>query len=176
MAGAYPGHAEHARLFVALWPDIEVRDALQAWCGQWQWPAATQRVPAQQLHLTLHFLGDVPRDQLPALQAALRVPFTPFVLSLGRVALWPGGIAVLEPDRLPPPMARLHGAIGEALHGLDMATEARAFRPHVSLARRAAAAVAPSAGPCIRWPVGGFALVESHRPPRGGYEIVQAYP
>ncbi len=175
MASADPGLAGHTRLFIALWPEPEVCQALQAWSRQWPGVAATKPVPAQRLHLTLHFLGDVPREQMPGLQAALALPFTPFVLSLARAARWPGGIAVLEPERLPAPLIRLHGAIAEALQSLALPTESRRFRPHVTLARRAGTATPPASGPGVRWPVRGFALVESHPPPDGGYRIVQRY-
>ena len=60
------------RLFIALWPPPAVQRALlscqQAVCS----PGLAWPVPAAQLHLTLHFLGAVPRQRLPALQAALR--------------------------------------------------------------------------------------------------------
>jgi RNA 2',3'-cyclic 3'-phosphodiesterase len=175
MASADRDPASHARLFIGLWPGPEACLALQAWSRPWLGAAATQRVPAQRLHLTLHFLGDVPSERLPALQSALALPVTPFVLSLGRAALWPGGIAVLEPERLPSPLIRLHGAIGETLQRLALPTQARPFRPHVTLARRAGTAAAPATGPRIRWPVRGFALVESHAAPGGGYRILQNY-
>jgi len=175
MPGAEPSRPGPARLFVALWPGPEVAQALQAWGRRWPGTAAAQPVAAQRLHLTLHFLGDVPRERLPGLTSALALPFTPFVLSLGRAALWPGGIAVLEPERMPAPLVRLHAAIGETLKRLSLPTEARSFRPHVTLARRARMAAAPASGPAVRWPVRGFVLVESQPPADGGYRIVQRY-
>jgi RNA 2',3'-cyclic 3'-phosphodiesterase len=175
MVSADCGPAGHARLFIALWPEPEVCQVLQAWSRQWLGVAAARPMPAQRLHLTLHFLGDVPRERLPGLQAALALPFRPFVLTFGRAALWPGGIAVLEPERLPAPLVRLHGAIGEALQRMALPTEARPFRPHVTLARHAGTAPPPATGPRIRWRVRGFALVASNPPPDGGYRIVQSY-
>jgi 2'-5' RNA ligase len=175
MASAERSLPDPVRLFIALWPGPEVGHALQAWSRRWPGAAAGQPIPVQRLHLTLHFLGDVPRERLPGLMAAIAVPFTPFVLSLGRAALWPGGIAVLEPERVPAPLARLHAAIGERLQRLSLPTEARPFLPHVTLARRAGTAATLPSGPPVRWPVRGFVLVESHRPPHIGYRIVQRY-
>jgi 2'-5' RNA ligase len=77
MADVGPGPSGSACLFIALWPGPEVRDALAAWSGQWHWHAAARWVPAERLHLILHFLGDVPRERLPALGEALSVPFAP---------------------------------------------------------------------------------------------------
>jgi RNA 2',3'-cyclic 3'-phosphodiesterase len=172
MASADRGHA---RLFIALWPEPDVCRALQAWSRQWPGAAATKPVPAQRLHLTLHFLGDVPRAQMPGLRAALALPFTPFALSLTRAALWPGDIAVLEPEQVPASLIRLHAAIGQTLQRLALPTESRQFRPHVTLARRAGKATVPPRGPAVRWPVRGFALVESEPPLGGEYRIVQRY-
>ncbi len=165
-----------ARLFIALWPDPAVRDALAAWSKQWQWNAGASRVRADRLHLTLHFLGDVPRTVLPALRLALRVPFKPFSLSLGRAAVWRGGVAVLAPDQVPLRLRRLHDALGEALRRQALPTEARPYRPHLTLARRASPAVPPPLGPGLRWPVRSYALVESCSRHAGAYEVIEHFP
>jgi 2'-5' RNA ligase len=176
MPEADPRASGHARLFVALWPGPELRDALGAWCDSWPCPAGAQRVPAGQLHLTLHFLGAVPRQRLLALREALTLPFAPFTLSLGRPAMWPGQTAVLEPERTPPRLHRLHATAGEALRRLGLPTDARRFRPHVTIARRAGSAPAPAAGPGLRWPVRGYALVESCPGTEGRYTVLQTWP
>ncbi len=174
MTGTTSGASSSARLFIALWPDPAVRDALAAWSEQWQWNARASRVRAERLHLTLHFLGDVPRALLPALKPVLRLPFAPFTLALGRGAVWRGGVAVLEPDPVPLRLHQLHDALGEALRGLALPIETRPYRPHLTLARRASAALSPGRGPRLRWPVHSYALVESR--PTAGYEVIQAYP
>jgi RNA 2',3'-cyclic 3'-phosphodiesterase len=176
MSGAGPDAVGSARLFIALWPGPELRKALEAWCGSWHWNAQAKRVPAGQLHLTLHFLGDVPRERLPALRHALRLPFAPFSLSLGRTAVWPGQIAVLEPERVPPRLQRLQVALSEVLQSLDLPPNSRGFRPHLTIARRAGSALPPAAGPGLRWLVRGYALVESRPQGQGGYAVLQTYP
>lgn len=165
--------AGSARLFIALWPSPALRDALAAWRDQQPWPAPARPTPAQQLHLTLHFLGPVPRERCSALRTALRQPFAPFTLLLGRPALWPGGTVVLEPLQLPPQLAQLHTTLAQVLRELALPVEARAYRPHLTLARHAAQARLPDAGPALHWPVSGYALVEScgdH-----GYRLLQRY-
>ena len=163
-----------ARLFVALWPDARVRAALADAAAQWVWPPGAVRMRAERLHLTLHFLGNVERERMPELGAALALRSPPFVLTLSRPTLWPGGTAVLEPQALSPELAELHAALGAALRRLALPTEARAFRPHVTLARRAAGTVAPAEHCRVEWPVAGHALVESRQP--GGYRVVRHYP
>ena len=167
--------SEHPRLFVTLWPDDAVRADLRAYRNHWQWPRAAAAMHADKLHLTLHFLGSQPRALVPALEAALNVPFTPFDLSLGTPDVWRHGSAVLEPLTTPPELLALHAALGGALQSVGITPETRPFRPHVTMARHAAGAVAPQKNTHIFWPVDGFALVES-APDHGGYTILRTYP
>lgn len=167
--GAAPAGPPAARLFIAVWPAAAVRAALGAWLRQWQWgPGAAVVTPAH-LHLTLHFLGQVPLARLGALQAALPAAVAAsaaFELELGRFERWPQGLVVLAADAPPAPLLRLHAALAAVLQGLGLAVEARPYRPHVTLARRAAGAVAPAApaaARALRWRVDHIALVRSER-------------
>ena len=162
---------DSARLFLALWPGRVLRDRLADWSRGCSWPPEARPVPPAQWHLTLHFLGALPRTRLPALLEALHVPFVPFTLMLGRPTLWRGGTAVLEVD----PVARLlalHAALGRALQAEGLRVEVRPYHPHLTLARRATRAVLPAEGPQLRWPVRGWVLVESQ--PQG-YRVLQRY-
>lgn len=171
---ARAGDADSAvRLFVALWPDDGVRAALIDSAARWAWRQGTARESAQRLHLTLHFLGSVARDRIGPLRGELALAWRPFDLSLAQATLWSGGIAVLEPADVVQPLADLHAALGAALRRLGLRTEARAFRPHVTLARRAAGASPPGQVAPVHWRVDAYALVAS--PGAGAYEVVQVY-
>lgn len=160
-----------ARLFLALWPDRATRHAVAAWRDRWTWPAGAAVVPDDRLHLTLHFIGPVARARLPAVQAGLQVPCARFEITFGRAMLWPRGLALLEPLALPPALAELHAALAERLRALALPVEERAFRPHVTLARRAAHALPPPEPPDLRWAGAGYALVESE----AGYRTLARY-
>jgi 2'-5' RNA ligase len=163
---------DSARLFFALWPDPAVRASLQAWRDAWTWPRGATPVHADKLHLTLHFLGDVARERVPALAAGCALPFAPFALRFERGAMWHDGIAVLEPVEQPPALLDLHGRLSQALVDLGLRPEARAYRPHVTMARRASGAGLPEAVPAVDWQVNRYALVES----RGGvYTVLRDY-
>lgn len=164
-----------ARLFLALWPDERVREALAHGREAWTWPADAALIRPQMLHLTLHFIGPVAVDRLPRLGPGLAVPFAPFALSLDRPELWPRGIAVLRPETLVPVLLDLHAALRDALQRLELPTDAREFHPHVTLARRAGQAQPPRSAPPIHWPVTGYALVASMRDVPGRYRILQRY-
>ena len=163
------------RLFVAVWPDAPVRDALADWRRAWAWPSGAAMVPPGRLHLTLHFLGNVAAPKLASLAAALRVPFEPFELHFGHAEVWPGGTAVLRPDATPPALLELHGRLAAGLAALDRPVDSRPYKPHVTLARRADGAAPPPARPQFSWRAdAGFVLVRS-LPDRGGYEVLERF-
>jgi 2'-5' RNA ligase len=161
-----------ARLFLALWPDARVRGRLVDWQGTWAWPASAALVPPERLHLTLHFIGNVPSRRLPDLARRLDVPMAPFDLSFGQGELWPHGLAVLRPDAVPAPLLDLHRALAKRLLALELPVDERPLRPHVTLARRAQDAQLPERGPAFRWRATGYVLVQSVPGPSGGYRRV----
>jgi 2'-5' RNA ligase len=163
---------DSVRLFLALWPIDAVRDQLRAWRDAWTWPRGATPVHTDKLHVTLHFLGNQPTARLPEFLDGLQVPFSPFNLQFGRPELMHGGIAWLAPHREPQGLLDLHARLSDALVALGLTPEARAYRPHVTMARRASGAIVPAAGPAIDWTVAGYALVES----RGGtYTVLKKY-
>jgi 2'-5' RNA ligase len=169
-----PPH-DTARLFLALCPGEEVKAALAAHSDAWQWTAAAARYAPPDWHVTLHFIGPVARHRLDELRDGLAVSMTPFELHLGQAALWPHGLAVLCPAALPEGLQQLHARLGQALQSLGLKTDARPYRPHITLARHAQDAVAPLQSPVIDWPVEGYALMESTGEAAQRYRVLRAY-
>ncbi|QOY94165.1 RNA 2',3'-cyclic phosphodiesterase [Massilia sp. UMI-21] len=167
-----PAPSSTTRLFLALWPDHGLRDLLLQWRDACGWPQGASPVPADKLHVTLHFLGSLPSERLPELLDGVDVPFEPFRLELTHATLWHNGIAVLEPERTPPGLAALHARLSEALVALGLQPEARRYRPHVTLARRAGGATLPAQGAPVAWDVRGYALLASTD---GVYTILRSY-
>lgn len=178
-SGSNSGSVAASRLFLALWPDPAIRHALRERRDAWDWPRGASPVDTGKLHMTLHFLGAVPTARLPELRSGLGVPFTPFSLSIGIPTLWPHGIAVLEPHTEPhagpPGLLALHAQLSAALVALGLQPEARPFRPHVTLARRANHAVVPPEAEKLIWDVSAYALVESSTGDGGGYTVLEQY-
>jgi RNA 2',3'-cyclic 3'-phosphodiesterase len=164
-----------ARLFIALWPDSAVRHELAAWRDGWRWPRSATPVRTERLHMTLHFIGEVERERVPELADALQLPFDGFTLKFGRAVLWPHGVAVLEPNDVPAPLVELHAGLGAVLKRLGLPVDARPFRPHVTLARRAAGTTPAATGPAIAWEIDRYVLMESTLGVDGGYTAVRQY-
>ncbi|MBP0484275.1 RNA 2',3'-cyclic phosphodiesterase [Sagittula salina] len=143
-------------------------------------------VSADNLHLTLAFLGDQPEAALEGLHDALStLRAAPVPLVLSGAALFggrKGQAAGLEADG-GAALTALHDRIKARLHGAGVHFERRRFRPHVTLTRLKGGADASRvlsvlAGAHIG-PVTctGFALVESRLHPDGAiYEPLACWP
>lgn len=162
-----------ARLFTALWPDPDWARSLSTRCGNGTGTA--RLVPVANIHLTLNFLGAVPRHRLAELMPALRVPWQPFELSFSRFEKWRHGLVVALPDANPPALLELHAALHKALGNLGLASDERDFRPHLTLARRRLHPLPTTTTAPLRWWVEGYVLAESRATPCGQYRIVQRY-
>jgi RNA 2',3'-cyclic 3'-phosphodiesterase len=161
-----------SRLFLALWPEVALQKAIQTQRAQGTWPASASLVLPEALHLTLHFLGNVPDARLPELTQELRIAVRPFELHLRDVQMWPHGIVVLKPDNVPADLLRLHASLGSVLQDLGIPTEQRPYRPHITLARHAAGAVLPTHAQSLRWQIHGYGLAKSQD---GKYTVLQHY-
>jgi len=164
-----------ARLFLALVPEGPVRAELNAHTQAWRWNDGVLRYAPPDWHVTLHFIGPVPRSRVDALRAGLSQPFTPFELRFGEPVLWPHGLAVLLPMATPPALQVLHDRLGVQLRRLGLRTDERPYRPHLTLARRAEQAVPPPAPPAWGWLVQSYALMESTGRPEARYRVLQRF-
>lgn len=175
MPATLPTLDDRARLFLTLWPSPDLQAALLDYQRAWRWKPGAALVRPEKLHLTLHFIGSVPRQRLAQLIAELKVPFTPFELDFGQPELWHPGLAVLQPHTNPAGLLQLHEALSQALLRLELPGEIRPFRPHITLARRAGGSEPPAGLPTLHWPVQGYALVESVAAPIDQYRPLQRY-
>jgi 2'-5' RNA ligase len=178
-----------ARLFLALWPTPATRRALAEHQARWTWPPGAAVVPAEAMHLTLHFIGPVPANEVPCVAAGLEVGAAPaFEIVFDCAGLWRHGLAVLAASATPPALQALHALLADALRRLQLPLERRPLRPHVTLARKAHGALPPSTQrvsdrmPLVWRSASGHALVQSlpnaegPRTPGASYRTLRHYP
>lgn len=149
-------------------------------------------VKPQQAHLTLHFFGSVPAQEIELIDVSSKKVaslFSPFKLSLGRI----GGFPSLErPDIIwlgvGEPAGRLlslQKAIQGEVRTLGFNPEARPFQPHTTIGR--VKKKVPDLGsffskdpfefPTAEKTADHFVLFQSHCFPEGArYEVLKTYP
>ena len=136
------GASETLRLFVALEPPPELRQALTALRDRLPDDRSVRWVRAENLHLTLRFLGDTPIDDVPALQDSLvSVGAGHHAMDLrlegggafpprgAPKVVWVGVAGDVEQ------LLALAAAVEEAVVKRGHPPENRGFRAHVTLAR-----------------------------------------
>jgi len=173
------------RLFVALRPPPVIRQACLAAMEDgppgWAWQ------DAEQLHLTLRYIGDVDRPVAEDVAAALGSIHAPAIdLALAGVGWFDHGPRGALFARVAPvePLGALHTKLDRALVRAGLEPERRAYLPHITLARRRPSAGDPAgwlernaalASPAER--VASMILFESHLGRHGSsYEAIATYP
>lgn len=158
------------RLFFALWPDSST---------QQQWAYATsplltmiggQRSPISNLHLTLHFLGEVEGSKVSTLSdLGADVASSAPLLHFDRIECWKNAdVACLRPRDEPLELSQLVGNLATGLELAGFAVEKRKFKAHVTVARalKHHEAALPL-WPAINWRAEALALVRSRLTPNG---------
>ena len=160
------------RLFFALWPDDVTRARLAAAAHQW----ARRPVPADNLHITLQFLGACNTEQQACYaQAASTVQCTAFDLQLDYLSGWPRKhIQWLGTSHLPTALTDLVETLDQVLEGCGYQPEKRRFVPHVTLSRNEKKPLTKVDLPAIDWAVNEFVLAESVGGPDGVHYMVRA--
>lgn len=157
---------------------LQVRSAVSG--AKWQ--------TAEQLHITLLFLGRVEENAASAVcESAREILMEPFFLSVAGLNcfgqprrprnLWAG----VQPVA---PVASLYAALQGRMVSLGFATEVRTFRPHITLARFKGQAgsvegLLAEHGESVfgQFPVKEFALFDSKPGPAGSvYTAIERFP
>jgi RNA 2',3'-cyclic 3'-phosphodiesterase len=125
------------RLFVAIdLPELVKEKVAGIVTGEF---TGARRVPREQLHLTLRFIGEVEAERFRAIKNALSgIMAPPFSLTLKEVGHFPPGkhprvlwVGVEESG----PLRELRNKIELALIDAGVEAEERGFSPHITIAR-----------------------------------------
>jgi 2'-5' RNA ligase len=177
--GGIEGAVATQRLFFALWPGPELQLALARLGRELLGRERGRPVAADNLHLTLAFLGSVDAGARACLErAAEALRGEPFTLRFDRAGWFPRPkVFWLGCPDTPAPLAALVEGLRSAQRGCGLEPEARPWAAHLTLARKVARRPRPLPFAPVEWPVARFALVESHTGPEGvRYEPLRFWP
>jgi len=152
------------RVFFALWPSDSVREKISdVFKKSIHSVAPGQAYRADNLHLTLHFLGGLTPLQIDcALQQAAKVKAEKFELLLDGFGRFDRAkILWLGPKDTPNQLTSLHVKLANALDICDVPIESGIYRPHVTLMRKFKGFKELHLSNNVLWEVDQFALVES---------------
>ncbi len=168
------------RLFFALWPDERCRESLQS--AQQRLVLAGKQaryVPAANLHITLHFIGNVSREKLPCFQQqARRLSADHFDLTLDTFGYFKKArVGWMGCTQTPEGLAVLHRLLAGQLTDCGFQAEKRHYNPHVTMIRKLQLPPDKTEAEPINWHVNDFVLMESVSVTRGvRYDILERYP
>jgi 2'-5' RNA ligase len=125
------------RLFVAIDLPEQVKDAVAGIAGREL--TGARRVPREQVHLTLRFIGDADETMFQAIKMALSgVRGSSFFLTLKEIGHFPPGRhprvlwVGMEENAM---LRELQQVVVLALSGAGISPEERGFSPHITIAR-----------------------------------------
>ncbi len=167
------------RLFFAVLPDAMARERLSALAVDTARRTGGRPSRPDTLHLTLVFVGTVAGARVPvAADAAASIPWRRCALVVDTLGgFLRAGVAWAGPSEVAPTLVAEQRDLVAALAQRGIATDARPWRPHVTLARACARTLAGTLDPPIRWDVDRVVLMASrlsHDGPR--YREVASWP
>jgi 2'-5' RNA ligase len=166
------------RCFFAVWPDAAARQRIAAAAAVVEGGEGARRVPPQNYHLTLAFVGEIATAQLAVLRQigrALRA--TGCELTFDAYEYWPKPEVVVAAAReIPAALSDLWQQLHRDLNGHGLALAPKRLRPHVTLARKVTQApVWPAMSP-FEWRALEFSLVRSDTASAGAlYTVVDTW-
>jgi len=161
------------RLFLALWPDEAQRQQLAEYFPLLK-GCDGRKVPLENLHITLAFLGSVDADTQSCLEQQLDIiDASPFTLQMDELGFWRRPQVVwLGASETPAALSELVAGVKQAMLVCALEPDSRPFQTHLTLMRRARRRPDDSDPPRMNWPVRDFVLVASETLPEGAQYTV----
>ncbi len=167
---------ETVRVFFAIWPDAAAKRQLDELAERLEAVCEGRKVRAENIHLTLVFLGEVSVDRLDALCLAANeargTGLRAFDFAVEEIRYWKHNhIVYAGTSGIPQELLDLVGALQSALSAAGFSFDHQAYVPHITLVRKArcpAPSIELKAGlpelvqPVV-WPVREWVLVKSEQ-------------
>jgi len=173
-------HAEPiARVFFALVPPPDLQRALGKLARDVARRAHGRPVPAENLHVTLAFIGAWPRAKLPVLcDVAATIRSRPMHITIDTLGGFRrAGVAWIASSMVPGALLQLAQTLANALATAGVALEERDFHPHMTLARRCRGPYPRGPAGPFTWDVEALVLMESQTRSEGArYAALAQWP
>jgi RNA 2',3'-cyclic 3'-phosphodiesterase len=167
------------RLFYAAIPDAGTGQCLAAVAASMHLLPGSRLVPRINYHMTVAFVGEVPASQVRVLlQAGGAQRMPAFALRFDACEYWPKAEVVVAAARtMPTALERLRQQLQRELAGHQWKFDVKAFRAHVTLARKVSQAPVLQAMSPFDWLVRDFCLVRSDTSGiQSAYTVVDTWP
>jgi 2'-5' RNA ligase len=177
-ASATGSTSARLRLFFAAVPDPVAREQIEAASQSLSLEPRARRVPRENYHLTLAFVGDVAASQLPVLlEVGAAQKARAFSVTFDAYEYWPKpGVIVAAAHLIPAGLHRLWRQLHHELAEHAWALESERLRPHVTLARKVSQPPVLQAMSAFDWRVRDFCLMRSDTSGvRSAYTVVDTW-
>jgi RNA 2',3'-cyclic 3'-phosphodiesterase len=159
-ANLHDEDSRRKRIFFALWPDDAARDEIARASRRAVRLSGGRPTAKRNLHVTVAFLGMLDAEGLERAAAVPPIDVGPIEIELDHVGHFEGSrVLWLGPRHVPPALVTLEQRLWDGLERAGFEREARIYRPHMTLARKARAV--HEEFPPLRWRVESLSLVES---------------
>ncbi|SCX51264.1 RNA 2',3'-cyclic phosphodiesterase [Nitrosospira sp. Nsp1] len=172
------------RIFFAIWPDNDTQKQLAGLTKQLRLESlcSGRKIKAENIHLTLVFVGKVYPDRLEVLRdvadSVKQSVLPAFDLVIDEVRYWKHNhIVYIAPGKVPHELVNLEGALRDAISTAGFPLEQRAYAPHITLMRNAFCPALPELAKPIAWRVREWMLVKSEQATNGSvYTPIGCWP
>ena len=167
------------RLFFAIWPGDAIREQLHQASNTIIVESPARRVPRANLHLTLHFIGNLYFEEVDCFREQARLVGTEvFDLAIDCQGHFKKPrVAWLGCREVPASLLALHDQLGRRLRECGYQPEVRPYCPHVTLARKIGSVAEAHSFKPIDWKVEAFSLVEVCPLENGvQYRVIEDFP
>lgn len=126
------------KLFFALWPDNRQREILRDTIGPALSTVEGTPVDRRNWHITLVYIGNFVEDRIPGLRSAVSlIDPGPIRVRFDTLTFWQRPkIAAMMTRTVPPELEHLVRSLQQALIPFGYAPDPRAYRPHITVARK----------------------------------------
>jgi 2'-5' RNA ligase len=174
-----PAEPKTSRLFFALWPGGRIQHKLELAGRKLYAVCGGKRTPADKIHITLIFLGDVDVRQVGKLKSiASAAHGAAFELFVDKIGWWRHNrVGWVAPRHTPPELAELVANLARGLKEAGFRFDERPYLPHATVLRKAQCHEIVGDMEPFQWVVRDFVLVCSALSENGStYEIIGRWP